>query len=557
MKNIADLVIDTKATRQMDKKYYGDPDSPNFLPESPLIDRPVITTQQENDLKRICAVVLADTKTEDDAGADPLTELIQSLKDQEGRPKPEHMGVSRPHVPAVPPPTKPMTNVLQRGVARKEVEAIMGKPSQRGPPNGAEVEALQAIRSQLQCRPKTSAAACVDYAEDTDGSSRPSNRTTYSTPATSAGITPSESRKRFVQSKRDSEDQPAVPPLTYSDSGPSTRNDSPSRGQTHFRSWMDSQIEHDRQNTDIEADDSPMNLREFYPMRPAERSQHLHQPTRANSIRDSIREYFRPGSSSGANRQSFARPTPSRQGSSFGSTLMDYIRPISSSGSVRSNATSGSNRPPSRTQDQWSSIKRKISNASRRSRSSWVRPDPAAEPEHPPHPSGLDQNKPLPPLPGLDTYREKPTHIASLMMNIQSPADPRHEAHNSGDSQTLGSFVTANEEKRRTQYSFASQARSTTSKTGGSAGSMPTNARPPLPTQMSSESIERMVTALPPATHVGKAVGASPLSKATIQQPSILKSAKKSKDKQSFQNLTQKWSGKLAFGKKTKGIAII
>ena len=433
----------------------------------------------------------------------------------------------------------------------------MGKPNQGPPLNGAEVEALHTIRSRLHSRPKTSAAACVDYAEDTDGSSRPSNRTTYSTPATSAGITPSETRKRFIQSKRDSEDQPAVPPLTYSDSGPSTRNDSPSRAQTHFRSWMDSQIEHDRQNADIEADDSPMNVREFYPMQPAEKSQHLHQPTRANSIRDNLREYFRPGSSSGANRQSFARTTPSRNGSSFGSSLMEYIRPGSSSGSVRSNATGASSRPPSRTQDHWSSIKRKISNASKRSRSSWVRPDSAAEPDHPPHPSGLDQNKPLPPLPGLDTYREKPVHIASLMMNMQTPANPKHEAKNSGDSQTLGSFVTANEEKRRTQYSFASQARPTTSKSGGSAGSMPTTARPPLPTQMSSESIERMVTALPPATHVGKAVRASPLSRATTQKPSILKSPKKSKDKQSLQNLTKKWSGRFAFGKKGKVVATV
>src|SRR5437764_10101973 len=113
-----------------------------------------------------------------------------------------------------------------------------------------------------------------------------------------------------------------------------------------------------------------------------------------SSIRDRVQEYFRPGSS--------LSHAPQR--SSVASSIKHYIRPGSSAGSIRSVATDTSTR--SRTQEHWSSIKRRLSNGSRYSQRN-SRKATAERDTTLPVEKEIDLNRPLPPLPGLDSYKEK------------------------------------------------------------------------------------------------------------------------------------------------------
>ncbi|KAJ9504394.1 hypothetical protein H2202_000450 [Exophiala xenobiotica] len=65
------------------KKYRGEADDPHFIPDSPLIQRQMLTEQEEGDLKRICALVLANVQHSDDMSDDPLKYLVAHI--QEGR----------------------------------------------------------------------------------------------------------------------------------------------------------------------------------------------------------------------------------------------------------------------------------------------------------------------------------------------------------------------------------------------------------------------------------------------------------------------------------------
>src|SRR5271154_5641270 len=87
-----------------EKKYLGDPNSPNLVPDSPLIDRQFISPQQENELKRICAIVLADVQSSDEGNPDPITNLIEKLRAQETAPKQEKPSYFRVRAPTAPPP---------------------------------------------------------------------------------------------------------------------------------------------------------------------------------------------------------------------------------------------------------------------------------------------------------------------------------------------------------------------------------------------------------------------------------------------------------------------
>lgn len=125
------------------KKYLGEPDDLHFIPHSPIIERQYLTEQEDGELKRICALALAQIPHSDDMTDDPLKYIaaqVQTTSQPEQKPKaiPEPL----PVVPAIP------------------VGAESATPS--------------------------------------DGSKRDTmNRTDYSTPLTSAGITPGETTKRF------------------------------------------------------------------------------------------------------------------------------------------------------------------------------------------------------------------------------------------------------------------------------------------------------------------------------------------------------------------------
>lgn len=64
IKNKKSLTLDTAP--KVLKKYLGEPDDPHFTPKSPLIERAVFTEQEEGELKRLCALALAHVPHSDD-----------------------------------------------------------------------------------------------------------------------------------------------------------------------------------------------------------------------------------------------------------------------------------------------------------------------------------------------------------------------------------------------------------------------------------------------------------------------------------------------------------
>ena len=520
-----------------DKKYFGDPESPNFLPDSPLINRPVLSRQEENELKFICGLVLANVKSSDDSGTDPLSEIIQSLQAQEALPvqavprhkaqvsartAPKPAANSRHHVAR--PENRPNHERDNAGTFNRPSKPnFTDSPTAQPLTAHSNAEALWAIRSRLSSRPKTSAAACIDYAgENTDPSSRPSNRTTYttySTPATSIGNTTGGGKKSYTQ------DEPAMPTLDLY--GLLSQSDSPSRDDAQVRAWMDEQFDHRPLGGSNDFDYPTNSLRDFYPTHRQEETEQVQpQIKRKNSIRNNIQEYFRPGSS--------LSNAPHR--TSLASNIKEYIRPGSSAGSIRSIATNTSSR--SRTQEHWSSIKRKFSSASRVSqRSNRKGAEDAGTDGNVQGEKEIDLNRPLPPLPGLDSYKEKKTHIASLMKKVQAPKKGPKIAV---DSRSTNYPKPLDGPTQR--YSNYSVPTSFNNMSAASLGSISTSLNAPNSAHQSSTSLERLQSR-PHAQKPAVSVGVSPLSQSAVPKAESKK-----------EGFAKRWGGKFSRGKKAKTV---
>lgn len=385
------------------------------MPDSPLIERPILSTQEEDDLKEVCRLVLTNVKSTDDSGTtDPLSDIISSLQAQEALPKQDNHTVDPlasdvPHFAAI--TVEPYARPKYSGAAGEALRPVSTRNDSSlagGVLGHTKEETLSILQKRMSSRPKTATAVGTDYtAETTNPSSKTSNRTTFSTPATSIFTTGTSGRvsKRCTQLGTGSAtDIPAVPRLSLL--GPPSGAESPS----HVYAWMDEQSQRHSQE---EAATAPtIALKDFYPTQPLSQER--------NSVRDNIKEYFRPGSSNGKG---------SRRQSTFGANIMNYVRPGSAVSvkthetNLRPSSAAGSARSitstRSRTHEKWSSFKKRLSSASRTSpgkdlvsleygdRNDYFQQD-----------SQVNLNRPLPALPGLDSYKEKPTHIASLMVNV-------------------------------------------------------------------------------------------------------------------------------------------
>jgi hypothetical protein len=145
-KNKKHLTLETVPKSQ--RKYLGEPDDPHFIPKSPIITRQQFTEQEEGELKRLCALALAEVPHSD--GPDPVA---------------PPSAVRATHAPTA---RKASAPVPQKQVIK--------------PPQPQYVE---------------------DSRTPSEGSRRDTlgTATDYSTPLTSAGITPGEPAKRFSSSK--------------------------------------------------------------------------------------------------------------------------------------------------------------------------------------------------------------------------------------------------------------------------------------------------------------------------------------------------------------------
>lgn len=309
-------------------------------------------------------------------------------------------------------PTRTLSNSNKR--KQKEIESLMDRIDPKPPqisttsnPQSKHKEvddpSLNHIRDSLHFRPKTSAAACVDYSGASGESSKSTSRsyTDYenkfprptSTAATSAALTPGDDKK--------------APSFDY--------NRRPSYGSSHHRRPSDESSQSE------ESEQAKFWRQKKLMIRQAEDRYHSsgraarpasREPKRSRSKlsmrEDSDSEYERPMSRA------------SSIGSSIASGISNYIRPRASQDSMRSGFTdaSGLSRSGSRSSSvgrrgSWwkgSGLRRKGSWSSFRS----ARPE-EEEPRKLKKNGGPNLNRPLPALPGLDQYKEAKTHIGQLM----------------------------------------------------------------------------------------------------------------------------------------------
>ncbi len=544
----------------MDTKYGGDPDSPNFLPPSPLIDRQLLSWQVERELKMVCNAVLANEQSADNDLA-VIAKYMSSKSQQDSKPQKHDKHSSfafqppKPYVPEIAASsflnsTSRLPDKVQTQQKRDRHEAAAAIVFEPLEPSNTKVsrqkpsftntddEALYEIRTKLDTRPKTSAAACIDYAEaespahSNRTTSVPSNRTTYSTPFTSAGITPGQTSKRFSQSVANATATTLSVEPVEAMALPIFPNDVTAldAGQAaQARAWMAEQLARRRRSSTQTPHDASATkpLPEFHPIQPQNHLEHFRPASRAGSIRNSIREYIRPGSSS------------------------DSIRSYRSTTSMRS-----------RTRQQLSALKAKISSASLLSRgSSRRRPRYDDGEEHFIDPEQVNLDRPLPPLPGLDSYKEKPKHIGLMMKSIITPSTLKRNTKNVViDTNGIERTMTADEEKQRQD----DLARAVLEKMStGSLGSVPASPTGVITVyrQGVKVSIDGALTR-PDTAGSGAGVGAVPLHKAyeghghnTLKEEAEPPSHPGSP--RPMGDFIKKWGGKLGWGRKTKVVAIV
>ncbi|OAP56764.1 hypothetical protein AYL99_08876 [Fonsecaea erecta] len=171
------LGLQTDASALIPKKYRGDDDDPHFIPDSPLIDRQALTAQEEGELKRICALLLANVPHSDDMSDDPLKYIAAQI--QEGK------------------AVQPQPSAKRE---RKLEPAHNMEPAASVTHQFLEIQDDSATPSEVSHRGTITA-------------------TDYSTPLTSAGITPGETARRFSDTVRKSVNSTKKP-------GSSLRNES-------------------------------------------------------------------------------------------------------------------------------------------------------------------------------------------------------------------------------------------------------------------------------------------------------------------------------------------
>ena len=297
---------------------------------------------------------------------------------------------------------------------QKEMESLMDridpKPPQisttsnpRRKQREVDDSTLDLIRDSLHIRPKTSAAACIDYNGASGESSKSTSRSytdfdnkfprPTSTAATSAALTPGDDKK--------------APSFDY--------NRRPSYGSSNHRRPSDEshqseeseQVKLWRQKKLLiqQAEDRYYNSGRA--ARPGSRASKRSR-SKLSLREDNDSEYERPLSRA------------SSIGSSIASGISNYIRPRASSDSMRSGFSneSGLSRSSSRSSSvgrrgSWwkgSGLRRKGSWSSFRS----ARPEDEESKKLRKN-GGPNLNRPLPALPGLDQYKEAKTHIGQLM----------------------------------------------------------------------------------------------------------------------------------------------
>lgn len=379
------------------------------------MERPVISPHIVAELKVCCAIVVNETNPPDYDDVPDHREMLKKYTQERDAyraqaerqaAKEKHNSASRsqrrPETSSDARDAEPYRHVPQNAATHFEATTKIRKPSLSylDPPtfeplepthtkasgNKSEQplernEALEQIRATLDTRPKTSAAACIDYTGPSVESSNSTSRstTTYdefgrpSTGQTSLAMTPGDDKRTSYTAGRVSEQ-------ILRD------EESADLADTTAKAWMAQELARRRaeyQSTGQAA--RPASRATMQPNRPSSRAGSI-----AESVFEGVREYIKPRASMDSMRSE----------SGYG-----LSRCHSRSGSVKSNESNTWQRVKGlRRKNSWSSF-----------RSAKAEPEPTTSTAAD---GGLNLNRALPALPGLDQYKEKkpkPTHIAQLM----------------------------------------------------------------------------------------------------------------------------------------------
>lgn len=418
------LTLYQKIASTEDISVVDDMSSPPYSPTPSVMERPTLSSRVESQLRRACAIIVEETN--------PSTHEFDHLPDhnETNRKYAEiyHTYKNANQVRPSKPDARPSTSRQVRGGdtepivqsatyihipknAATSFEATAGlrKSSSTRNPEGVAAESLEPshpavlvdlknghsqsdeqivkLRAVIHARPKTSAAACIDYSGpsvDTSSSTTRTN-TTYDgfVRSNSTGLT---SLASPLIEKKSSPTSQRVSEQILQD-GPAA-----SLADATAKAWMAQELSRRRIESGSGRNARPSTRASSQPKwsdtdRPVSRAGSL-----AGSVKMGLRDYIRPRAS------------------------MDSVRSTrSESGLYRNNSRGGKeNRGSGSNWWQGSSSKNKRSWSSFRS----ARPDGAGD--H--HSAGKDGepnlNRALPALPGLDQYKERkpmPTHIAQLM----------------------------------------------------------------------------------------------------------------------------------------------
>lgn len=530
------------------KKYAGDPDSPNYEPPSPLIERPVIPTEVETALQKVCTHIITEVKLNEEDLTKPQAKSSASKKQlKHDKHSSFTFQKAKGYVPEV--AATSFTKTTSRTRHSNKIEQHQDKTFEPLEPTTTRVanskpaaftspddEALWEIRNKLENRPKTSAAACVDYAGDeTSGSSMQSAPTTA---ITSANLTPGHSSKRISQ-RADSQDLKATYSpsaefpgvlLTATGNGPSLpgtsgkyEEDEPGLGK--LLSSADplvrrAAVEKHSMPTEI-GHPRTLSINKSTPLLPSvdglsgstdetghsgglrkmsslpQITQKIHANDRAPS-QPTYTSYYgkstvpsnsaapsRPGTSQGRDEDEYRRG----RSMSITNSIREYIKPGSTH---ESRAQSRSRAPSVHSQrstsslsgrrdmgsGSWQGLRKKISNMSMRTRSrssSHSRPGYDDGDEYFIDAEKVDLNKNLPPLPGLDTYQARPKHIGELMRKAIPKNLRRDTANVVIDRHGNERIMTAQEQVQRRQDLAKAVMEKMTNGSMGSDSSRPTS----------------------------------------------------------------------------------
>lgn len=379
------------------------------------MERPVVSPHLIAELRVCCAIVVNETNPPDYDDVPDHREMLKKYMQErdayraqaERRAvKEEPKSTSRPHRPpessANPHDPKPYRHVPRNAATNFEATTNVKKPSvnyldlptyeplepthtkasgKKSEKPQERNDALEQIRATLDTRPKTSAAACIDYSGPSVESSNSTSRstTTYdefgrpSSGETSLAISPGDDKRISYTARR-------VSTQILQD------EESTELADTAAKAWMAQELARRRaeyQSTGQAA--RPASRVTLQSRRPSSK-----QGSIAESLLEGVREYIKPRAS------------------------MDSMRSESGHGLSRSQSRSGSIR--SNKSNTWQRVKglRK-----KNSWSSFRSANPEVESTTSTAPNGeVNLNRALPALPGLDQYKEKkakPTHIAQLM----------------------------------------------------------------------------------------------------------------------------------------------